>query len=136
MESALLDTDTLSELLKQRSSSVRRHALEYLRDCGPIAFSAVTRFEILRGLKQKRAERQLAQFAEFCADSLVIPLTEAIFDRAADLWVDAYRYGHPRNDADILIAATALDSGLVLVSGNLSHYSWIADLIVRDWRAP
>lgn len=132
MEFALLDTDTLSELLKQRNSNVRRHALEYLRDCGPIAFSAVTRFEILRGLKQKRATRQLAQFAEFCDDSLVIPLSEAIFDRAADLWVEAYRNGYPRNDADVLIAATAIESGRELVSGNLSHYSRIVGLAMQD----
>lgn len=31
--------------------------------------------------------------------------------RAADLWAEARRLGHPRNDADIIIAATALEEG-------------------------
>jgi hypothetical protein len=46
---ALLDTDILLELLKQRDSNVLRHAAQYARAHGPFAVSAFTRFEVDRG---------------------------------------------------------------------------------------
>ena len=79
---------------------------------------------------------QLGKFAVFCQQSLVLPLTDAILDRAADLWVTAGRQGQSRTDADLLIAATALDHGRVLVTGNQAHFAWIPGLVLADWRVP
>jgi predicted nucleic acid-binding protein len=136
MDLALLDTDTLSELLKQRNSTVAQHAAAYLQTHGQFAFSAFTRFEILRGYKESKATRQLPRFAAFCARSLILPVTDAIFDRAADLWVIARQGGHPHGDADLLIAATALEHARKLVTGNTAHFTWIPGLSVADWRQP
>jgi len=55
--------------------------------------------------------------------------------RAADLWAEAHRLGNPRNDADMIIAATALEEGRVLVTGNKSHFAWINGLRLADWRS-
>jgi hypothetical protein len=41
-----------------------------------------------------------------------------------------------QKDADLLIAATAMEHGLVLVSGNTSDFSWITGLTLADWRQP
>jgi len=136
MDPALLDTDTLSEVLKQRNANVRKHAKQYLRSHGQFALSAVTRFEMIRGYKEVGATTQLARFHTFCAHSLILPLTDAIFDRAADLWVVARQGGHPCSDADLLIAATAIEQGRRLVTGNAGHFNWIAGLVVDDWRQP
>ncbi len=136
MDPALLDTDMLSEVLKQRNPIVRKHARQYLRSHGQFAFSAVTRFEVIRGYKDAGATTQLARFLTFCGHSLVLPLTDAIFDRAADLWVLARQGGHPCGDADLLIAATALVHDRRLVTGNASHFTWIPGLAVDDWRQP
>jgi tRNA(fMet)-specific endonuclease VapC len=38
-------------------------------------------------------------------------------------------------DADLLIAAVALDRGLVLATGNLKHFSRIPGLMAQDWLA-
>jgi predicted nucleic acid-binding protein len=38
-------------------------------------------------------------------------------------------------DADILIAAMALDRGLVLAAGKLEHFSRIPGLMAQDWLA-
>jgi hypothetical protein len=43
---------------------------------------------------------------------------------------------HPHADADVLIAATALEHGRVLVTGNTAHFSWIPGLAIEDWRQP
>ena len=136
MEVALLDTDVLSEVLKQRNPQVVARAAAYLRSHGSFAFSAFTRFEISRGFKEKGATNQLTRFREFCQHSLIIPVTESVFDRAEDLWAIARRGGSPCGDADLIIAATALESGRVLVTGNTAHYSWISGLKFEDWRTP
>jgi len=59
-----------------------------------------------------------------------------VVDRAADLWVVAHHGGLPATDADLLIAATALEHGRALVTGNTTHFSWIPGLTVEDWRQP
>jgi tRNA(fMet)-specific endonuclease VapC len=136
MPSSLLDTDILSEVLRQKNRTVRRKANAYLRQFHQFEFSAFTRYEVLRGFKEKKAVRQLQRFTAFCAHSLIFPITDDVLDRAADLWAEAYRGGHPRNDADLIIAATALQHGRTLVTGNGPHFSWILGLTVEDWRQP
>ena len=134
MALALLDTDTLSELLKQRSPQVIAKAAEYLRFHGPFALSAFTRFEIARGYKAKGASTLLKRFREFCEHSIIIPVTDEIFDRAEDLWAIARRGGLPHGDADLIIAATALETGRTLITSNTAHYDWIPGLRLDDWR--
>lgn len=111
MNPALLDTDMTSEVLKQRNVNVGLHSRQYLRSHGQFAISAVTRFEIVRGYKDVNATTQLTRFIAFCGHTLILPLTDTIFDRAADLWVLAGQGGCPRADADLLIAATAIEHG-------------------------
>lgn len=134
MDPALLDTDMTSEVLKQRNANVGKHSRQYLRSHGQFTISAVTRFEIVRGYKDVGATTQLSRFLAFCGHTLILPLTDAIFDRAADLWVIARHRGHPCADADILIAATAMEHGRHLVTGNAIHFSWIPGLDIDDWR--
>jgi tRNA(fMet)-specific endonuclease VapC len=134
MRPALLDTDILSELLKLRNRSVRQKALAYTRQQGPLAFSAMTRYEVRRGYMVRMASTQLARFDTFCQNSLVLPVTDAIFDRAAELWAIGRQSGQPHADADLIIAATALETGRALVTGNAAHFGWIPALPIEDWR--
>lgn len=134
MEKALLDTDILSEFLKQRNAAVTAKALQYLQQHGQFILSAFSRFEIRRGLLAKQASTQLPRFEQFCAHSLVLPVTDAIFDRAAILWADARRIGAACGDADLLIAATALENNLVLATGNVRDFAWVPKLRTEDWR--
>jgi tRNA(fMet)-specific endonuclease VapC len=136
MDAALLDTDILSEVLKQRHPVVARNAANYLQFHGRFSVSIVTRFEIVRGYKEKLAVRQLERFDVFCNHSRVLLATAAIFERAAELWASARRGGHPHGDADMLIAATALEHQLSLVTGNRPHFDWIPGITVVDWRQP
>ncbi len=136
MPPSLLDTDILSEVLKQKNSTVIGHATAYVTLYGRFTFSSMTRYEVVRGLKAKQAARQLQQFDAFCQHSLILPVTDAVLDRTADLWATANAAGHPRDDADLIIAATAIEHGLILVTGNGSHFGWISGLTVQDWRQP
>lgn len=135
MDATLLDTDILSEILKQRSALVTAKAAAYLREHSQFTFSAFSRFEVRRGYVERRATRQLARFDVFCGHSLVLPVTDAVFDRACLLWAEAKQGGQPCGDADLLIAATALEHNLALATGNLRHFSWVPNLRLVDWRA-
>ncbi len=50
MAPTLLDTDILSEILKQRNDCVLQSARAYLDEWRWFTFSVLTRYEILRGL--------------------------------------------------------------------------------------
>ena len=136
MNAVILDTDVVSEVLKQRNPAVIGKAAAYLRAYGQFTFSAFTRFEIIRGYKEKAASTQLGRFHAFCQHSVILPVTDAIFDRASDLWAAGRGGGHPTGDADLIIAATAMEQGLELVTGNTAHYAWIHGLAIADWRTP
>ena len=135
MDEALLDTDILSEILKAKNTHVLDVAGRYLAEHQRFAFSAVTLYEILRGLRANRAVRALNEFLKLAENSDVLPISIPVLKRAADLWADARQGGHPQNDADLIIAATALETRRVLVTGNAVHFSWIHGLSLDDWRS-
>ncbi len=132
----LIDTDTLSEVIKDRDLRVRQAARQYLETHGSFTFSIITRYEVLRGLKAKGATRQVAAFEHWCQTSIVLPLSDDVVVRAADLYADLYRSGQLISDADILIAATALVHGLILITGNVAHFQHISGLPLASWRTP
>ncbi|MGH8056106.1 MAG: type II toxin-antitoxin system VapC family toxin [Candidatus Entotheonellia bacterium] len=134
MAPALLDTDTLSEVIKGRNPHVRERARPYLATYGHFTFSIITRYEILRGLKATLATRQLAAFEERCRRSQVLPLTDEIIVQAADIYADLRRQGRLISDADILVAATALVHHLTLITENVAHFSRITGLTTESWR--
>jgi tRNA(fMet)-specific endonuclease VapC len=68
---ALLDTDTLSEVMKGKDLHVDQQAREYFKTHGPLRISVITRYEILRGLKAKQATRQIEIFEDRCNKSYV-----------------------------------------------------------------
>lgn len=129
----LLDTDILSELLKQHPlvlQQVRTYPAEHER----LAFSIMTRYELLRGLKAKQARTQEAAFTLLCQASLILPLTDQVVDRAATLYGDLHRQGALLPDADLLIAATALEAQRTLVTNNLAHFQRVPNLVIETWK--
>lgn len=118
---------------------MRRHpvavqrAQEYLAAHSQFTFSIITRYEILRGLKAKAATAQVAAFDRLCAASQIVPLTDEIVVRAAAIYADRFRRGALIGDADILIAASALTNGLVLVTNNEEHFQRVVGLHVDNW---
>lgn len=125
----LLDTDVLSAVIR-KEPNVRRKARSYLAEHGRFTLSTITRYEILRGLKAKRAMKQTAAFNKLCARSVILPITDEIIDKAAEIYADLYRRGELIGDADILIASTALLNGLGVVSNNESHFRRVSGLAV------
>jgi tRNA(fMet)-specific endonuclease VapC len=136
MPPSLLDTDALSEVMKGKDPITRQKAQDYLNVYGRFTFSILTRYEILRGLKAKQATKQIAVFENRCQVSEVLPLTDPIIVRGADIYADLKQRGLLISDADILIASTALIHNLVLVINNLRHFSRIPGLTLETWKTP
>jgi tRNA(fMet)-specific endonuclease VapC len=134
MVEALIDTDILSEVIKRKDSRVLMKARRYLAEHRQFAFSSITAYEIIRGMRATQATRQLSEFLKTLATSEVLPANMPVLMRAAELWADAHRSGHPQNDADLIIAATALEHGRALVTGNTDHFAWIPGLTLDNWR--
>lgn len=135
MRKALLDTDILSAIMR-RDSAVLSRAHAYQQEHGKFTISIITRYEILRGLKAKDAVAQLRRFELFCAASEILPLSEPIVSKASDIYAILKKQGKPIGDADILIAATAIASGLSLVTGNVAHHGRIPGIVVENWQIP
>jgi tRNA(fMet)-specific endonuclease VapC len=133
---SLLDTDTLSAIMRGLNPITQQKAARYLSEFGIFRFSLITRYEILRGLKAKAAHRQLNDFERFCALNDVVPITDEVIIRAADYYADLRRRGQPIGDADLLIAATASVHGLVLVTTNTAHFGRIPGLVLDCWTTP
>jgi len=132
MRASLLDTDILSAVMRQHPvASTRAHA--YLVAHHRLTFSIITRYEILRGLHTKNATAQLVAFDRLCSVSTILPLTDAIVVRAATIYADLHQRGALIGDADILIAATDLEHGLIVVTNNENHYQRIAGIQLENW---
>jgi tRNA(fMet)-specific endonuclease VapC len=134
MDESLLDSDILSEILKSKNERVVAAANDYVAQYARFTFSAISSYEIVRGFKATGARRGLTKFKYLAEKSVVLPVTDDVLMRATDLWAVAVRGGHPRSDADLIIAATALEAGLGLVTGNTAHFDWVPGLSVVNWR--
>ncbi len=130
---ALLDTDTLSAVMRGTPPPLVTKAREYLAEHRVFTFSIITRYEILRGLKAKSATAQLQAFHRLCAGSQIVPLTDAAVVKASEIYAELRRGGELIGDADILIAASALVHGLAVVTNNLGHFGRIPGLPIENW---
>ena len=126
----LLDTNIITALLKgDVRVSKRLRELESQE----IFISAISYYEIKRGLLAIRATRQLIEFERFLTKVTVLSLdTREIFDRASEIYAELRVQGRLIQDADILIAATAIDRGLAVVS-NDSDLLRVRGLMVENW---
>ncbi len=88
----------------------------------------------MRGLRFKNALAKLTAFDALCQGVLIFPVTGEVLNRAADLWVAGRKGGFAHRDADLIVAATAIEHGRTFVTGNTSHFQWIPGLQIDNWR--
>ena len=128
----LLDTDILSAIMRREMAAIVR-SIDYLAAHSQLSISIITRYEVLRGLKAKNAQTQLAQFEILCQSLQIFPINDSIIVRAADIYAALRQSGQLIGDADILIASTALEHGFVLATNNEKHHGSIAGLTLDNW---
>jgi tRNA(fMet)-specific endonuclease VapC len=136
MSIGLLDTDILSDLMKQQDPLVKARAELYFRQESQVAISAISCYQILRWLREPPKVRRLQQFHYLLSQEIVLDIDMQVLDRAADLWIEARKSGRPREDVDLIIASTALLHNFTLVTANTRHFDWITGLKLDNWREP
>ncbi|MCH8956565.1 PIN domain-containing protein, partial [candidate division KSB1 bacterium] len=66
-------------------------------------------------------------------DFIVLPLTENIGHRAS-IYIEEYTVASGLRSGDVLIAATAVENNMTLVSSNTKHFKAITDLKFKTFR--
>ncbi|MBC6422998.1 MAG: type II toxin-antitoxin system VapC family toxin [Hormoscilla sp. SP5CHS1] len=112
----LLDTNIVTAILK--NNEIISQKLEEVRSQREKMFmSCITYYEMKRGLLAVNATRKISDFLVVCQEAKVLLLDGLeIIERASEIYADLKRKGRQIQDADILIAATAIAQGLILVS--------------------
>ena len=127
----LLDTNIVSAIIKNDPRVIDRLMTLDLRS--QVAISAVTYYECKRGILAKFSQRQLDGFNNFCQVVEILPITHPeIVEIASEIYADLRRRGCLIQDADILIAATAIARKFVLVS-NDSDLARVVGLPLENW---
>ena len=122
----LVDTDVLIWLLRGKGSA--RAAVEA---CSSVEISAVAYMELLQGVRSN-AELRLLRRTVRRSGWRILPLTEAIGHRAT-LYIERFGLSHGLRLADALIAATAVEAGAALLTGNARHYRCISEVSVTAY---
>jgi tRNA(fMet)-specific endonuclease VapC len=122
----LLDSDWVINALAGRRRAVS--PLERLSSLH-IGVSVITLAEVYQqAFESTNPDAYLATFRGFIAPFRVIPVTEPIAVRFAEIRALLTRRGELISDFDMLIGATALHYNLTVLTFNLRHFSRIPDL--------
>ena len=132
MKKSIFDTNILTAFLKDNSRVVNKVA-EYLDKYDKLTISVITYYEILRGLKEIKSKKKLELFYEMAEKAEIIILTVEIMDKASDIYLELKKEGELIEDADILVAASAMVNDLVLITDNERHFRRIEVLEVENW---
>jgi predicted nucleic acid-binding protein len=132
MRESLLDTCILIAFLKGEQNVVVK-VEEYLEEFEKLTLSIIAYYEILRGLKYLGNESKLTSFKELMDKSEIITLDIEITDIASEIYAELMRRGELIEDADILIAASCMVKGMVLVTDNEEHFRRIEKLEIENW---
>ena len=126
----MLDTNTVSHLLKGQALVVRRVVAAPMAS---LCVSAITEGELRFGLaKRPNAKGLHLAVAEFLLRVDVLPWDSGVARRYGTVRADMERQGKVLAPLDMLIASHALDAGAVLVTNDRA-FRQLAKLDVEDW---
>ncbi len=120
----LVDTDVLIWHLRGYPQATRR-----LDELGVLTLSTVSYLEVLQGMRNKAELLAVKKMLERRSARL-LSVTEAITLRATEL-MEALTLSHGLQMGDALIADTAIEHQLPVLTANLKHFSAIASLTVE-----
>ncbi len=132
MKQALLDSDTLSYYFKQHPPVVAQFN-RYMLTHEHVFISRVSIVEILGGLKAKDANRQIENFRYFIAQHRILDTTESSAEISANIFAELWKEGRHSGNYDILIAGTAIENELTLITNNTKDYEHINGLSLDNW---
>ena len=124
--SLLVDTDVLIWHLRGYAQAANR-----LDRLPQLTLSAMSYLELIQGMRNKD-ELAAVQRMFALRHARILPLTAEITQRATDL-MNTLTLSHGLQAGDALIAATALEHQLPLLTGNVKHFAPITALHVEKF---
>jgi len=101
---------------------------------GNIRIPSVVAAELLYGAeKSARREQNLSIFKSFLSIYEIVPFDKNAAEHYARIRFELEREGTPIGSNDIIIAATAISHGGVIVTNNIGEFSRVEGLVVEDW---
>lgn len=141
MSGFLLDTNVISELIKPRPEPRVCSWLETV-DEGLLYLSVLTVGEIRKGISSVRDSNRRVKLEAWLDHDLairfsgrVLPIDQAVADRWGRLAGNASARRSPLPVIDGLLAATALQSDLILVTRDTSHVATTGVPFFNPWKA-
>ena len=141
MSGFLLDTNIPSEIIRSRPDS-RVNDWIRAQDDETLHLSVITVGELRKGLTTMPESKRRSQLQEWLETDLlplfagrILPITQPIADRWGVLSGKRQLAGRPLSMADGLIAATALEHGLTLVTRNVRDCEDLSVTIFNPWAA-
>lgn len=107
---------------------------EVIEDDDDVAIAAITVAELRVGVLLSRGKRREAREAFLDGVLATIPVLDygmAVATAHAELLVDVRRRGEPRGAHDLVIAATALATGRVVVTADMAAFAHLPGVDVR-----
>ena len=123
----LVDTDVLIWVLRGN-----HRAGAAVDQCPSRAISIVTYMELIQGARDKQELKAIKRFLTDMGFG-TLPLTENIGHRAS-IYMEEYVLSDGLSMADALVAATAIEGGEPLLSGNIKHYRVLSELELHSFR--
>ncbi len=123
----LVDTDVLIWFLKGNEDAYRK-----LESADEILMSAISYMELVQGLRNKSELTALNRFIRDWEIRVVL-IDERITQHAMSL-VEQFFLSHTLHLSNGLIAATAIEHGVSLLTGNVKHFKPIAALDLIPFR--
>ena len=142
MSGFLLDTNVLSEF--NRRGEPDRLVKQWLEaaDTDSLYASVRTFGEIRLGVELLPPSKRRTQLEQWLERDLhewfegrILPIDEQIANRWGSLCAEAQLKGRPLSVIDALLAATALQHNLTIVSRNVSDFSIIGLTVVSPWES-
>jgi predicted nucleic acid-binding protein len=125
----IFDSDVVIWMLRKKAQALRfARSLEP----GECNISVVSYLEILRGCRDGEEVKALSEFiGEWFSD--IVPVRPEICISAVSL-MRKFALSHRPGVDDTLIAATALNRGEPLATGNIKHFKFIPGLVLRKFQ--
>ena len=129
----LLDTCVISDFIKGEAGTKFR-----LKQTPPvdIAVSAITVMELRYGLalNPQRAQKVEPAIASFLSSVTIFPFGTVEAEKAAQIRAALKTQGQPIGAYDVLIAATALQHNLLMITANQREFDRVPALQTENWR--
>jgi hypothetical protein len=122
----LFDTDVLIWVLRGNAKAAR-----LVEEADRRMVSVLSHMELIQGARNREELRLISAFLTDL-DFRTVPLSENIGHRAL-IYMEEHALKVSLNLADALLAATAVENGLLFCTGNQKHFRTIAELQLKPF---